>query len=74
LKEIPDKKEALVVGLAHGFAAIRGISRLGTTTGIFWLRNFKLVSINAFLKIAQKVNFSNFCIILGLLTIPFLFI
>jgi undecaprenyl pyrophosphate phosphatase UppP len=52
LKEIPDKKEALVVGLAHGFAAIRGISRLGTTTGIFWLRNFKLVSINTFLKIA----------------------
>jgi undecaprenyl-diphosphatase len=120
MKEIPDKKDALIVGLAQGFAAIPGISRSGTTTGIFLLRNFDsekalkysylmsipavlgaeivlqfmdvitidfssllavtfsfifgLISINAFLKIAQKVNFSNFCIILGLLTILFLFI
>jgi undecaprenyl-diphosphatase len=120
MKELPDIGDALIVGLAQGFAAIPGISRSGTTTGLFLLRKFDsekalkysylmsipavlgaeivlqlmdiitvdassilavvfsfifgLLSINTFLKIAQKINFSNFCIILGLMTIMFLFI
>jgi undecaprenyl-diphosphatase len=120
MKKLPDKRDALIVGLAQGFAAIPGISRSGTTTGLFLLRKFDsekalrysflmsipavlgaevllqlmdiikvdfssllavvfsfifgLLSIDSFLKIARKVNFSNFCIVLGLLTILFLFI
>jgi len=30
---------------------------------------FGLLTIDIFLKVARKVNFSNFCIILGLMTI-----
>jgi undecaprenyl-diphosphatase len=120
IKELPDTGDALIVGLAQGFAAIPGISRSGTTTGLFLLRKFDsetalkysylmsipavlgaeivlqlmdivtvdsasilavvfsfifgLLSIDLFLKIAKKVDFSNFCIILGIMTILFLFI
>jgi len=120
MKKLPDTRDAFIVGLAQGFAAIPGISRSGTTTGLFLFRKFDsekalkysylmsipavlgaeivlqlmdivkvdfssllavvfsfifgLLTIDAFLKIARKVNFSNFCIILGLMTILTLFL
>jgi undecaprenyl-diphosphatase len=119
-KKLPDTKDALIVGLGQGLAAIPGISRSGTTTGLFLIRKFDsekalrysylmsipavlgaeivlqvtdivkvdfssliaivfsfifgLLTIDLFLKIARKVNFSNFCIILGLMTILSLFL
>lgn len=115
MKKLPDKRDAFIVGMGQGFAAIPGISRSGTTTGLFLLRKFDsenalkysylmsvpavlgaeivlqimdivkvdftsllavvfsfifgLLTIDIFLKVARKVNFSNFCIILGLMTI-----
>lgn len=115
MKKLPDKRDAFIVGIGQGFAAIPGISRSGTTTGLFLLRKFDsenalkysylmsvpavlgaeivlqimdivkvdftsllavvfsfifgLLTIDIFLKVARKVNFSNFCIILGLMTI-----
>lgn len=115
MKKLPDRGDAFIVGMGQGFAAIPGISRSGTTTGLFLLRKFDsenalkysylmsvpavlgaeivlqimdivkvdftsllavvfsfifgLLTIDIFLKVARKVNFSNFCIILGLMTI-----
>ncbi|MHB8103406.1 MAG: undecaprenyl-diphosphate phosphatase [Methanosarcina sp.] len=115
MKKLPDKRDAFIVGIGQGFAAIPGISRSGTTTGLFLFRKFDsenalkysylmsvpavlgaeivlqimdivkvdftsllavvfsfifgLLTIDIFLKVARKVNFSNFCIILGLMTI-----
>ncbi len=115
MKKLPDRRDAFIVGMGQGFAAIPGISRSGTTTGLFLLRKFDsenalkysylmsvpavlgaeivlqimdivkvdftsllavvfsfifgLLTIDIFLKVARKVNFSNFCIILGLMTI-----
>lgn len=120
IKKTPDIRDAFIVGLGQGFAAIPGISRSGTTTGLFLFRKFDsekalkysymmsipavlgaeivlqfmdivkvdfssllavvfsfifgLLTIDTFLKIARKVNFSNFCIILGLMTILTLFL
>jgi undecaprenyl-diphosphatase len=114
-KKMPSTIDAFIVGLGQGFAAIPGISRSGTTTGLFLLRKFDsesalkysylmsipavlgaeivlqltdivkvnfasliavlfsfifgLLTINVLLKVARKVNFSNFCILLGLMTI-----
>ncbi len=119
-KKIPSTKDAFIVGLGQGFAALPGISRSGTTTGLFLFRKFDsenalkysylmsipavlgaeivlqitdivkvdfasllavffsfifgLLTINAFLKIARRVNFSNFCILLGLMTVLSLFL
>jgi undecaprenyl-diphosphatase len=115
MKKLPDRRDAIIVGLGQGFAAIPGISRSGTTTGLFLLRKFDsesalkysylmsipavlgaeivlqvmdivkidfssllavafsfifgLLTIDILLKVARKVNFSNFCLILGLMTI-----
>jgi len=40
MKKLPDKRDAFIVGMGQGFAAIPGISRSGTTTGLFLLRKF----------------------------------
>ena len=117
MKRLPDKIDAFIVGLGQGFAAIPGISRSGTTTGLFLFRKFDsaqalkysyfmsipavlgadivlqhmgivkvdfplllgvafsfivgLLTINILLKVARKINFSYFCIIIGLMTILF---
>jgi len=119
-KKLPSTKDAFIVGLDQGFAALPGISRSGTTTGLFLFRKFDsenalrysylmsipavlgaeivlqitdiikvdfasilaivfsfvfgLLTISTFLKVAKKVNFSSFCIILGLLSILSLFL
>ncbi len=119
-KKLPSTKDAFIVGLGQGFAALPGISRSGTTTGLFLFRKFDsenalrysylmsipavlgaeivlqitdiikvdfasilaivfsfvfgLLTISTFLKVAKKVNFSSFCIILGLLSILSLFL
>jgi undecaprenyl-diphosphatase len=115
MKKLPDRRDAIIVGVGQGFAAIPGISRSGTTMGLFLLRKFDsesalkysylmsipavlgaeivlqvmdivkidfssllavafsfifgLLTIDILLKVARKVNFSNFCLILGLMTI-----
>lgn len=119
-KKLPSTKDAFIVGLGQGFAALPGISRSETTTGLFLFRKFDsenalrysylmsipvvlgaeivlqitdiikvdfasilaivfsfvfgLLTISTFLKVAKKVNFSSFCIILGLLSILSLFL
>lgn len=119
-KKLPTKEDAFIVGLGQGFAAFPGISRSGTTTGLFLFRKFDsekslrysylmsipavlgaeivlqitdivtidltsllavffsfifgLLTIDAFLKIARRVNFSSFCILLGLMTVLSIFL
>lgn len=117
VRQLPDTKDAFIIGLGQGLASIPGISRSGTTIGLFLFRKFDsekalrysyfmsipailgaeivlqirhlvtvdfssilavvvsfivgLLTIDIFLKVARKVNFSNICIILGLMTALF---